>query len=63
MIYINLVQYYLILSRSIRTGNFMIFKYILPKLSNLFFVFNLLKVSDTHPGLEEVFQKGHFGIR
>ncbi|GFU18339.1 uncharacterized protein TNCV_1980261 [Trichonephila clavipes] len=77
MIYIKLVYHYLQLSRSIRAGDFQLFLDILPKITNLFFVFNhqnyakwtvqyhynLRKVSTTHPGLEEDFQKGFFGIK
>ncbi|GFY36060.1 uncharacterized protein TNCV_4844321 [Trichonephila clavipes] len=65
-----------ILSRSIREGDFQLFLDILPKITNLIFVFNhqnytkwtvqyhynLRKVSTTHPGLED-FQKGFFGIK
>lgn len=75
--YMNLVNYYLILTRSVRTGDFELFKYILPKIANLFFVFNqpnyarwlvkyhdnLMKIEDTHPGLQELLQKGCFGIK
>lgn len=77
MIYINLVNYYQMLSRSIRTGNFSLFKYILPKINNLFFVINqpnyarwlikyhenLIKLEETHPQLYENMEKGHFGIQ
>ena len=40
LIYINLVHYYLILSRSIRIGDFEMFRFILPKITNLFFICN-----------------------
>lgn len=40
MIYSNLVEYYLLLYASIRTADFDLFKYMLPKITNLFFVFN-----------------------
>lgn len=36
MIYIKLVNYYLMLNSSIRTADFELFKYILPKIGNLF---------------------------
>ncbi|CAH1107673.1 unnamed protein product [Psylliodes chrysocephalus] len=38
LIYINLINYYLNLSRSIRTGNFELFKSMLPKITNIFFI-------------------------
>lgn len=77
MIYINLVNYYQILTRSIRTGDFLMFKFILPKINNLFFMVNqsncarwlvkyhenLIKVEETHPQLHDVMEKGHFGIQ
>lgn len=77
LIYINLIRHYLDLSRSIRTGNFELFKSVLPKITNIFFICNqpnysrwtikyydnLLKVAETHPDLYEGFQKGCFGIR
>lgn len=77
MVYVKLVHYYLTLSRSIRLGEFELFKNILPKITNLFFLFNhqnyarwtvtyqynLMKVASTHPGLEEDFKKGFFGIK
>ncbi|CAH0563075.1 unnamed protein product [Brassicogethes aeneus] len=75
--YIHLIDHYLDLNRSIRTGDFEFFKYTLPKIANLFFTFNqqnysrwlvkyndnLLKVSKTHPGLEESLRKGSFGVK
>mgnify|MGYP005984715451 FL=1 len=77
MVYIMLVHQYLALSRSIRVGDFQLFLDVLPKLANLFFAcnhqnyakwtvqyhHNLTKVSKTHPGLEEDFQKRFFGIK
>lgn len=77
MIYINLIHYYLTLSRSIRSGDFELFKYVLPKMTNLFFICNqqnyarwsikyysnLLNVNETHPDLLEQFQEGSFGIQ
>lgn len=72
-----LLQNYLMLSRSIRTGDFQLFKFILPKLTDLFFTFNqpnyarwlvkyhdnLSQVSQTHPGLDEIFKQGYFGVK
>lgn len=77
VMYINFVNYYLTLSRSIRTGDFELFKYILPKITNLFFAcnqpnyarwsvryhYNLTKVAETHPGLETDLEKGCFAIK
>ncbi|KAJ8677787.1 hypothetical protein QAD02_013574 [Eretmocerus hayati] len=77
MLYVKLVQYYLILKRSVCTSNFELFKYILPKINNLFFTFNhqnyarylvvysnnLMRIDETHPGLREQFEKGSLGIR
>lgn len=71
LIYINLVNYYLNLSRSIRTGDFDLFKFVLPKITNLFFICNqpnyarwtvkysdnLEKVDKTHPDLFEQLNK------
>lgn len=77
LIYINLVHYYLTLSRSIRTGDFKLFKYVLPKITSLFFICNqpnyarwtvkyhanLLNIAESHPDLLEDFEKGCFGIQ
>ncbi|XP_046591518.1 uncharacterized protein LOC124293671 isoform X3 [Neodiprion lecontei] len=77
LIYINLIHHYLDLSRSIRTGNFQLFKSVLPKITSIFFVLNqqnyarwsvkyydsLLRVDKTHPDLYEGFLKGCFGIK
>ncbi|GFV74273.1 hypothetical protein TNCV_5127171 [Trichonephila clavipes] len=77
LIYINLIQYYLTLSRSICAGDFELFKFVLPKIMNLFFICNqpnyarwaskyydnLMKIAETHPDLFEEFQKGFFGIQ
>ncbi|GBP86801.1 hypothetical protein EVAR_99881_1 [Eumeta japonica] len=77
IIYIQLVNYYIILSRSIRMGDFEVFKHIIPKITNLFFIVNqpnyarwcvkyydnLKNVNETHPGLEEDFKSGCFGIK
>ena len=54
-----------------------LFKYIMPKVTNLFFSFNqqnylrylvkyhdnLLKVDQSHPGLRLQFEKGSFGVK
>lgn len=70
MTYINLANYYHILSRSIRTDDFPLFKYILPKISNLFFVLNrpnyarwlvkyhdnLIKIEEAHSEIYEALQ-------
>lgn len=77
IIYTTFVDYYLMFSSSIRTANFKLFKFVLPKLANLFFTFNLhnysrylvryhdnlLNVDETHPGLRELFEQGSFGIK
>ncbi|GFY58280.1 uncharacterized protein TNIN_444071 [Trichonephila inaurata madagascariensis] len=77
LIYIQLVNYYIILSRSIRMGDFEMFKYVIPKITNLFFAVNqpnyarwcvkyldnLNKVDETHPGLKNDFMNGCFGIK
>lgn len=77
LIYINLVHYYLMLSRSIRIGDFELFKFVLPKITNLFFICNqqnyarwgvkyhsnLLNVATTHPDIFEEFKKGCFGVK
>lgn len=75
--YITFIDHHLTFSRSIRTGDFELYKFIIPKLINLFFTFNhvnyarwltfyhnnLLKVEQTHPGLENEFRRGYFGIK
>ncbi|CAG9812927.1 unnamed protein product [Phaedon cochleariae] len=77
MIYTNLIDHYLMFSRSIRMGDFDLLKYILPKLNNIFFPFNhinyarwlvrycdnLSKVGETHPELLKDFQDGYLGIK
>ncbi|GFX70054.1 uncharacterized protein TNCV_4614921 [Trichonephila clavipes] len=40
LIYIQLVNYYITLSRSIRMGDFQMCKYVIPKITNLFFAVN-----------------------
>lgn len=70
--YVEMINNYLLFDRSIRTGDLELFKYMLPSLTNLFFVFNhqnyarylvlylqnLQKVHETHPGL-----KVNFGVK
>ena len=77
MIYVNLVNYYLLFYSSIRSADFNLFKYVLPKISNLFFALNqsnyarwlvryhnnLCRLDETHSGLRELFEKGSFGIK
>uniref|UniRef100_A0A6P7FRI3 Uncharacterized protein LOC114331907 n=1 Tax=Diabrotica virgifera virgifera TaxID=50390 RepID=A0A6P7FRI3_DIAVI len=77
IILMNLIQNYLIFSRSIRTGDFDTYKYIIPKLNDIFFLFNhqnysrwlckyhdnLLNLDKTHPKLAVEFDKGMFGIK
>ena len=64
------------LSRSVRAGDFALYKYILMKIANLFFVFiqpnyarwlvkyhnNLLTIDETHPEIAEAMEKGYLGI-
>lgn len=75
--YTKFIDYFLMLSRSIRTGDFSLLKYTLPKINNLLFPFNhvnyarwllcdhdnLMKVDDTQPGLSEDLVDGYFGIK
>lgn len=77
MMYVQFVKYYMILNTSIRTADFELLKFILPKIGNLFFTFNqpnyarylvkyhdnLLNIDNTHPGLKSRLEKGSFGIR
>lgn len=75
--YIQLINYYLMFERSIRTGDFELYCYVIAKINNVFFTFNqhnyarwlawyndaLLNVEKTHPGLKEELMKGSFGIK
>ena len=75
--YIRMVQLYHDYTRSIREGDFQLYIYCLPKLSDYFFGFNhinyakwlvrfhdnLLKLNDTHPEVYNEFTKGCFGIQ
>ncbi|KAL3269044.1 hypothetical protein HHI36_008127 [Cryptolaemus montrouzieri] len=63
------------LSRSIRIGDFELFKYVLSKITNLFFICNqpnlidglyldnVSKVNETHAGLIDEFENFFFGIK
>lgn len=65
------------LCRSIRTANVDLFRFVLPKIANLFFTCNqqiyscyiviylekLMKVHESHPGLQLQFGRGSFGIK
>lgn len=76
MMYVNFVDYYQMFTRSIRVGDFDLYKLMIPKLCNLFFMLNqqnysrwllkyhddLLQVEETHPELAEEFKQGLFGI-
>lgn len=75
--YIEFVNYYLMFTRSIRVGDFDLYKLIIPKLCNLFFVFNrnnysrwllgyldeLLVDGETHPEVATEFKKGMIEIK
>lgn len=77
LILVKIIDYYLLLSRSIRTADFNLYKYVMPKISNIFFMSNqpnysrwllkyydnLVKVEETHPGLQDELEKGCFGIK
>ncbi|KAG5888598.1 hypothetical protein JTB14_037810 [Gonioctena quinquepunctata] len=76
MTYIQLVNDYIISPRSIRMSDFEMFKHVIPKITNLFFIVNqpnyarwfvkyhydLKNGDETHPGLEEDSKSGCFGI-
>lgn len=75
--YIDYIMKYLMFSRSIRIGNFALFKYIIPLLNEIFFVTNqvnyarwllkyydnLLKIEDTHPDIADAFKSGYIGVK
>ena len=77
LFYVQFVNYYLILSRAIRTSDTDLFKYVLPKITNLFFALNqpnysrwlvkyhdnLIKIDETHPGLINQLKAGGLGIK
>lgn len=77
MRYISIINYFFLLNTSIRTADFELLKYVLPKITNLFFAFNqpnyakflvkyhddLIKIDQTHPGLKEALEKGSFGVK
>lgn len=76
MLYVKFVDFFLMLNFSIRTGDFEMFRYVLPKITNLFFIFNqqnysrylvkyhdnLLNVEHTHPDVFVELKKG-IGIK
>lgn len=77
-IFLRLMDYYFILSRSIRTGNYDLYINILPFINNIFFSMNLfnyarwltaynnnlLNVDQTHPDLREThFEKSSFSVQ
>ncbi|KYQ59961.1 hypothetical protein ALC60_00998 [Trachymyrmex zeteki] len=47
LMYAQLIEYFFILNMSIRTGDFKLFKFILPKIANIFFIFNQQNYSRT----------------
>lgn len=77
MLYVKLANYYLILDQSVRTADFCTFKWVLPRITNMFFTFNqqnysrylvyyhekLMKVEESHPGLLTSFEEGSIGVR
>ncbi|CAH1108435.1 unnamed protein product [Psylliodes chrysocephalus] len=77
MMYILFINYNLTLSRSVRTGDFSLYKYIMPQITNLFFAFNqpnyarwlvkyhnnLVNVGAINPEIMEELEKGYFGIQ
>lgn len=77
MIYVQLVEYYLIMEFSIRTGDINLYKHILPKIANVFFSMNhpnyaryltiyhdkLENIETTHPGLLQSYGSSFLGIR
>lgn len=77
VLHIQLIKYYLLVDRSIREGDFYLYVYVIPKLTNLFFASNqpnyarwltkyfdnLIKIGDSHPDLIPVIQAGCFGTK
>lgn len=75
--YVKLVQLYHDFSRSVRVGDFELYTYCLPKLTNIFFALNhvnyarwcvkyynnLLMLPETHPDVHTDFVNGLFGIK
>ena len=75
--YIELVNLYHTLDKSIRTGNIHLYIYALCRISNFFLAFNhqnyshwvlyyisnLRNIDETHPGLRSELEKGAFGVR
>lgn len=76
-IYVRMIDNYLLLTRSIRTGDFDLFKFVIPKIADLFFALNqqnysrflvlyhdaLCRVDESHPGLETSLRRGSFGSK
>lgn len=77
-IFLRLMEYYFMLSRSIRTGDYNLYLNVLPFINNVFFSMNLfnyarwlvaynnnlLNVDATHPDIREThFERGSFGVR
>lgn len=77
MIYANLIEHYLLFNASIRLADFELFKYMLPKITNLFFALNqpnyarwlvryqnnLCNVDKTYPELKQLLENGSYGIK
>ncbi|KAJ8664697.1 hypothetical protein QAD02_006359 [Eretmocerus hayati] len=77
LMYTQLIDYFLILDRSVRTSDLELFIYILPKITNIMFTMNhynyarwlvvyhnnLLNVEKTHPGLGKILKDGGFGVK
>ena len=77
MEYIQMMHLYHEFERSIRTGDFELYKYCLPKLADYFFAFNhpnyarwlvkyhdsLLKLEKSHPNVYQEFKQGCFAIK
>lgn len=75
--YIQLIDLYHQFVRSIRTADYKLFIYLLPEISNLFFIFNhqkyarwlvryhdnLMKMEETHPRITEYFENGIISVR
>ncbi len=77
MIYIKLIDLYHQFVRSIRTGDYKLSIYLLPEITNLYFISNhknyarwlaiyhanLMKMEETHPGISEYFENGIIYVR
>ena len=74
--YIELIQHYHVMCRSVRTGDFELYRHCLPKLTAFFFALNhpnyarwlvkyhsnLLQIETTHPELYKDFRNGWFSL-